>query len=183
MQCNGAVLVGAAIAVALLGAWSYVARSDFEQRVRAAERVNADQRHIIKMKDDQIAELTQRRAARAVVIRNDRTAIAVVDAANPPPDTCKPNLAARDKTIADQAAQIADDEAQLAAERAARAALQTSRDALQAALDSRPKSLLLRLAFIEIGKPALGPFVGLGSEGRVVRGIGVVLPIRIGGGS
>lgn len=183
MRCNGAVLVGAAIAVAILGAWSYVARSEFEHRARDAERVAADQRHIIKMKDDQIADLERKRATRATVIREDRTAISVVDAANPPPDSCKPNLAARDKTIADQAAQIADDEAQLAAERAARAALQKAHDSLKAALASRPKSAFLRLAFIEIEKPAFGPFVGLDSSGRVVHGIGITLPIRIGGGS
>jgi hypothetical protein len=178
---NRAVLVGAAIAVAVLGAWSYVARAEFEKRARSAERFAAEQRHVIQMKDDEIAELSRRREARAPVIERDRTAIATADAANPPPDSCQPNLAARDKTIADQAAQIADDSAQLAAEHVARAELQRAHDALAAALASRPKSALLRLAFLEIERPALGPFIGLNADGKVVTGVGISIPIRIGG--
>lgn len=183
VQCNRAVLVGAAIAIAVLGAWSYAARTEFERRATAAERFASDQRKIIKMKDDEIADLQRRRNARAEVIREGRTAVAVVDAANPPPDSCAPNLAARDKTIADQDAQIADDGRQIAAERERNDALQRSHDAIEAALASRPKSVLLRLAIIEIGKPAIGPFIGLDSGGDIRTGVAIVLPIRIGGGS
>lgn len=169
-----------AIALAVWGAWSYASRIEYERRARSAERFAADRSKQIAVLDDEMARLVRASVKRDTVILERAKEVQRVDVLNPPPDTCRANLAVRDSLIADQGSQIENYRSQIENTVRARALLEASRDTLAAALAARSKGLL-RLPFLEIGKPAIGPFVGMCGSGTCA-GIGVVLPIRIGGG-
>lgn len=155
----GGLLVGALFL-------SYSRANRFEERARDAERFNSEQKHVIKVLRDDLAD-AQKRIERGV--RN----IVETDTSNPPPDSCKPNLVARDKVIADQRAAL------LLAGRV-NTSLQASNDTLAAALHARPGALL-RLPFLTIGQPKLGAFAGISTTGKPVAGVGVTIPISLGG--
>lgn len=169
------------VALAVWGAWSYASRVEFEKRARSAERFASERVKAVAALDGVIARLAATSVRRDTVILERAKEVRRVDATNPPPDTCRANLAVRDSLIADQGAQLDNFREQIALAAEARRFLQASHDTLAAALAARPKGLLFRLPFLEIGKPALGPFVGVCQGGHTCIGLGVVVPIRIGG--
>lgn len=179
MRLGGFLVLGAALVS--LALWSYQRAGDFEQRAQAAEKLKKDKDREIEVLDGLISSLIKRTDARAQVIDQRAQVVRDTDAKNPPPDTCRVNIAPRDSLIADQAAQIADLATTRDAEIAARQKLQVSRDSLSAALGARPKGLL-RLPFLEIGRPTPAAFIGLCDDGKLCKGFGVSIPFRIGGG-
>lgn len=173
-------LVGGVIALVGLLAFSYSRSNRFEQQARDATRFAHEQRDANKILNDQLTASEARAQKRAPVIADDRKRISEVDVSNPPPDTCSPNIAARDQTIADQQDQILDLSTALARSRQISANSDRAADSLQKALDARPKPLL-RLPFLEIGLPKLGLFGGVCVNGGLCGGAGVIVPIQIGG--
>lgn len=172
------LVVGAVVLVALT-LWSYQRKGDFERRAVAAEKLKKDKDREIEVLDGLISTLLKRTDVRAQVIDQRAQVVRDTDAKNPPPDTCRVNIAPRDSLIADLAAQITDLTATRDAEIAARQKLQVSRDSLSDALAARPKGLL-RLPFLEIGRPTPAVFVGV-CNGQVCAGAGIAIPIRFGG--
>lgn len=170
--------VGAA-ALAAVTIWALTSRSGFEDRARDAEAFAADQRRNQRVLEDEIARLTGRVRQRDTVILERAEAVREADSTNPPPDTCRPNLAARDALIAEQAAQIADLKSLDSVNARLRRDLVAARDSLAAALGSRPRGL--RLWVVDIGPPVPGAFAGVGLNGRPTAGVGITLPVRIGG--
>lgn len=180
MRGPNPVVSGVAVVLAILLALSYRSGNQFEQRARDAERFASAQRNANAILNDQLSDALARAAKRDTVIKHDSISVAAIDVANPPPDTCKPNLAARDKTIADQKAQILDLNTALARAREIGYNAQQAADSLQTALHARPRALL-DLGFIEIGQPKFGAFAGLCSTGQWCYGGGLTFPIRLGG--
>lgn len=165
MQRSHYVLLGIVLTVAGLLAFSAVRSSQFERKARDAERF------LMRVQQEN-AVLAKRVAKRDTVIVRARAIYKEIDKVNPVPDTCRPNIEARDRVIEAQADQILDLGTALA--RATQAT-----DTLAAALRARPKPLL-NLGFIEIGLPKLGVFAGACSDGLCV-GAGIVVPLKIGG--
>jgi len=173
-------LVGGVVALLGLLALSYHRSSEFERRAQAAEEFAAAQKKANAVLALDLRDALKRAEHRDSVIARDTRDVRDVDLTNPPPDTCAPNLAARDRLIADQRNQIADLYIATARARQMEANSRVAADSLREALRKRPRSLL-NLGFIEIGQPKLGAFAGLCADGRPCYGGGVVVPIRVGG--
>lgn len=173
-------LIGVVIALVGLLSFSYFRSNRFEREARGATKFANEQRHANAILNDLLTDTESRVAERNTVLAHDSTTIAETDLRNPPPDTCKPNLAARDRTIADQKDQITDLQTALAIARRMLTNSDSARDGLQRALDARPRPLL-SLPFLEIGLPKLGAFAGVCTNGGLCGGAGVTIPIHIGG--
>lgn len=172
-------LAGGVILLVVLLAYSYHRSSGFEQRAVNAERFATDQKHANEILNDQLTDALKRVAHRDTTIVHDSIAVAAIDSASPPSDSCKPNLAARDHLIADQKDQILDLQTALARAREMQVNSQRSADSSLAALKSRPHNLV-NLGFLKVGMPKLGAFAGVCQNGLCYGG-GVILPLQIGG--
>lgn len=173
-------LVGGVVVLIALLSLSYSRANRFEQQARDALKFGAQQRNANRVLQDALNDALARAGKRDTVLVRDYKNISEVDLRNPPPDSCKPNLAARDKAIADQRTQILDLHTALALARRMAANSDAAADSALGVLRARPGPLL-DLGFLAIGAPKLGVFAGLCGGGRACYGAGVTLPIRIGG--
>ena len=150
--------VAVALTVLISQCWMplYQKNVAFEARAVAAD-ARATAAQVVADSFKAIAKVAKASAAhRDTIIVHDTAAIDSVDRAHPADTSCVPNLAVRDSTIHDQAAQIGDLKTVAEAQIGALAALQTSKDDLQHTLDTRPK-LYPRFVGPNIG---LGAFLG-----------------------
>lgn len=177
------VVYAAGAVLALLVAFSIRSCAnarDFEKRAVSAERFVSDQRKVIHMLNDAQNDLLRRAVKRDTVLVRDSAHVAAVDIAHPPPVECIPNIAVRDTLIDDLNAQVVDLREALAIGVEIQERLVRSLDSATGALASRPRKTLLRLPYLEIEKPAFGPFMGIDYTGKPTAGVGFNIPIRIG---
>jgi hypothetical protein len=133
-------LLGALVAAVVL-AYPLLRMSAFEKRAQRAEAASAvlsEQARELQHVADSLAHL-----APDTVVQRLTKYVYKIDSINPPPDTCRPNLAARDSLLAALRGKKTADSLSftgaLAAERAANAALTAANDTLSRALAARPR--------------------------------------------
>ena len=130
-----------AIAVAIVIAYPLLRMTAFEkraQRAEAASAVLADQAKQLQHVADSLSHI-----APDTVVQRLTKYVYKIDSISPPPDTCRPNLAARDSLIVALRTRKSADSVSfvgaLNAERQANALLTAANDTLKRALDARPK--------------------------------------------
>jgi len=179
MKGRTMVLLGISIAV-IGGVIAYAAHraAQYEEALRRAEQYDDSVRVEIARLRLQRDSLRAQADRRDTVIVRQVKEVAAIDLSNPPPDTCRPNLAARDALLATQGAQIDNLREQISVLGDENRLLEGARDSLRTALAKRP-GFVFRLPGIEIGKPEFGAFIGYCGGGYPCAGAGVILPFRL----
>ena len=149
---GGATVVLTVMVLGFLAHLAFKRAETFERRAQRAETVAALLRPQIDSLQASVDSLQRVTTRRDTVIKVLRHNVFVIDSLSPPPDTCRPNLAARDSVIAEQGRQVEDLTQALHSERRANILLRQALDSALAALAVRPKYF----------PRFLGPNLGLG---------------------